>query len=113
MGETRSAAFATGSLGAALAPRAALVLVYLGVVQLGVAYVLLARGLKRVPASKASLISMLEPALNPVWVFLGVGERPGPWALLGGSVVIASVALRTLVGDRSRSARAARNNNPR
>jgi drug/metabolite transporter (DMT)-like permease len=56
---------------------------------------------------------MLEPALNPVWVFLGVGERPGPWALLGGAVVIASVALRTLVGDRSRSARTARNNNPR
>jgi drug/metabolite transporter (DMT)-like permease len=74
----------------------ALVLLYLGVVQMGIAYWLFARGLRTVPASEASLLSMLEPILNPVWVFLGAGERPGPWALAGGAVVIAAVAFRAL-----------------
>jgi drug/metabolite transporter, DME family len=74
----------------------ALVLLYLGVVQMGIAYWLFARGLRTVPASEASLLSMLEPILNPVWVFLGAGERPGPWTLAGGAVVIAAVAFRAL-----------------
>jgi drug/metabolite transporter (DMT)-like permease len=74
-----------------------LVLLYLGVVQVGIAYVLFARGLRRVPAAEASLISMLEPVLNPVWVMLGTGETPGRWALAGGGVVVASVVLRAFV----------------
>lgn len=49
------------------------VLLYLGVVQMGIAYILFNRGLKRVAAAEASLISMLEPVLNPVWVLLGTG----------------------------------------
>ena len=77
------------------------VLLYLGIVQMGIAYMLFNRGLKRVPAAEASLISMLEPVLNPVWVLLGTGERPGPWALLGGGVVIASVVLRTALQEPS------------
>ena len=47
---------------------------------------------------------MLEPVFNPVWVFFGTGERPGPWALLGGALVLAAVALRL----RARPAVAAR-----
>jgi DME family drug/metabolite transporter len=74
-------------------------LLWLGVVQMGVAYLLFARGLKRVPAAEASLVSMLEPLLSPLWVFLGTGERPTAWALAGGAVVLGSVLLRTL-GDR-------------
>jgi DME family drug/metabolite transporter len=74
-----------------------LVLLYLGVVQLGIAYLLFIRGVRHVPAGEASLVSMLEPVLNPVWVFLGYGERPGVWALAGGAVVIAAVIIRTLV----------------
>jgi drug/metabolite transporter (DMT)-like permease len=81
---------------AGMSAQGALVLLYLGVVQMGVAYWLFARGLRTVPASEASLLSMLEPILNPVWVFLGAGERPGPWALAGGAVVIAAVAFRAL-----------------
>jgi drug/metabolite transporter (DMT)-like permease len=74
----------------------ALVLLYLGVVQMGVAYLLLAKGLRFVPAAEASLISMLEPTLNPVWVYLGTGERPGPWAVAGGAIVLAAVSVRAL-----------------
>ena len=88
--------FALQALPAMTSGRGASVLLYLGVVQLGVAYLLFIRGVRKVPAAEASLISMLEPVLNPVWVLLGTGERPGPWALLGGGIVIAAVAARTL-----------------
>ncbi|HUJ27791.1 MAG TPA: EamA family transporter, partial [Myxococcales bacterium] len=56
---------------------------------------LFVKGVRKVPAAEASLISMLEPILNPVWVLLFFGERPGAWAVAGGAVVIASVVLRT------------------
>ncbi|TMA28633.1 MAG: EamA/RhaT family transporter [Deltaproteobacteria bacterium] len=88
--------FALGSLPALLTPLGAGVLLYLGIVQLGLAYWLFARGVRLVPAAEASIISMLEPIFNPIWVLLFWGERPGPWAVAGGVVVIASVALRTV-----------------
>jgi drug/metabolite transporter (DMT)-like permease len=71
-------------------------LLYLGVVQLGLAYVLFIRGVRKVPAAEASLISMLEPILNPVWVLLGTGEQPGRWAIAGAVIVVAAVVTRTL-----------------
>jgi drug/metabolite transporter (DMT)-like permease len=86
-----------------LSLRGAGVLLYLGIVQLGVSYVLFMRGVRRVPAAEASLISMLEPVLNPVWVFIGLGERPGQWAVLGGAIVIAAVLVRTLVPQPQRA----------
>jgi DME family drug/metabolite transporter len=73
------------------------VLLWLGVVQMGLAYISFAKGLRNVPASEASLLSMLEPVFNPVWVLLGTGEMPGPWALAGGAVVLTAAALRAFV----------------
>ena len=58
-------------------------------------------GLKTVPAAEASLLGMLEPMFNPLWAFLGLGERPSTWAALGGAIVLAAVAGRTVVGARS------------
>jgi drug/metabolite transporter (DMT)-like permease len=87
--------FALRSLPAVATPLGAGVLLYLGIVQLGLAYWLFARGVRRVPAAEASVICMLEPIFNPVWVWMGTGERPGPWALAGGAVVLAAVVLRT------------------
>ncbi len=84
-----------------LSPRGAGVLLYLGIVQLGLAYFLFVRGVRRVPAAEASLISMLEPVLNPVWVLIGFGERPGPWAIAGGAIVVAAVVVRTLAPQRA------------
>jgi DME family drug/metabolite transporter len=71
-------------------------LVYLGVFQLGLAYVCFGRGIAHVPALQASLLVLLEPVLNPIWTFLVVGERPGPWALAGGAVVLGATVWRTL-----------------
>jgi DME family drug/metabolite transporter len=78
-----------------------MVLLYLGIVQLGIAYLLFIRGVRHIPAGEASLVSMLEPVLNPVWVFLGYGEKPGVWTLAGGGIVIAAVVIRTLVPAES------------
>jgi len=72
------------------------VLLYLGIVQLGFAYWFFVKGGRYVPAGEASLVSMLEPVLNPLWVFLGYGERPGRWALAGGAIVVAAVIIRAL-----------------
>ena len=88
----------TGSwsmIGAApLAASGWLALLALGIVQLGVSYMLYARAIRHVSALEAVLIPVIEPILNPVWVMLFVGERPGPLALCGGLLVLGSVTWR-------------------
>lgn len=73
-----------------------LVLAYLGVFQLGLAYLCFARGVAHTPALEASLLVLLEPVLNPIWTFFLAGERPGRWAIVGGSVVLGATLWRTL-----------------
>jgi drug/metabolite transporter (DMT)-like permease len=72
-------------------------LLILGVIQMGMAYVFLVKGLRYVPALEASLILLIEPVLNPVWVLLTLGERPGLLSVLGGVVILGSVTLRALL----------------
>ena len=79
-----------------LGPRAAAILVFLGTVQIAGAYALFVRGIALVPAAEASLVGMLEPVANPIWVFLFLGETPGVFALVGGAIVLGAVAWRTL-----------------
>ena len=69
-------------------------IVALGVVQLGCSYWLYARAIRQVTALEAVIIPVIEPILNPVWVFLVNGERPSRWALLGGVIVLSAVTLR-------------------
>ena len=52
-----------------------MVILYLGAIQIGLAYACLTRGLREVPALEASLLLMVEPVLNPVWAWLVHGER--------------------------------------
>lgn len=80
----------------AVPARSAVVLVLLGVVQIGVAYALFVQGLKHVTATEAALIGMLEPIANPVWVFLFLGEKPSGFSILGGAIVLSAIAWRTL-----------------
>lgn len=65
-------------------------LVYLGVFQIGVAYILLTSAMGELPALQVSLLLLLEPALNPLWAWLVRGEAPGVWALVGGIVILAA-----------------------
>jgi drug/metabolite transporter (DMT)-like permease len=69
---------------------------FLGVFQLGLAYLCFSLGLRGTPAVEASLLVLLEPVLNPVWTFLFAGERPGRWALTGGAVILLATIWRTL-----------------
>lgn len=71
---------------------------YLGLVQIGLAYVLMTRGISGVPAVEASMLLLLEPALNPIWAWLVHGEEPGVLPLLGGAVILAAMVLRARQG---------------
>ena len=71
------------------------VMVYLGVVQIGLAYVCVTRAIRHVPAFEATTVLLLEPAINPVWAWLVHGERPGPSALAGGAIILAATLANT------------------
>lgn len=73
---------------------------FLGIFQIGIAYAIFSWGLKKVYAIEASLISMIEPVLNPVWVFIGYGEQPSNWAILGGVIILLGIGLRTFILDK-------------
>lgn len=71
------------------------VIAYLGLIQIGLAYVLLMRAVQSVPALEASLLLLVEPVLSPLWAWLVHGESPGAWALAGGAVILGATAART------------------
>lgn len=77
------------------------VVVYLGVFQLGLSYVLLTSAIRHVPAVEASLLLLVEPAFNPVWAWLVHGERPGAWALAGGAIILSATAAKALLDARA------------
>lgn len=68
----------------------------LGLFQLGLSYFLYTKAIVHVTALEAVLIPVVEPILNPVWVYLGMGETPSPWALCGGALVLSAVTWRAL-----------------
>lgn len=76
------------------------IILYLGVVQIGLAYVFLTKALSRVPALEASLLLMFEPVLNPVWAWLVHDERPGSGSLLGGAVILLATLVKTWADAR-------------
>lgn len=76
-------------------------LLYLGVVQQGLPLLLYVWCIKRLGALQAILVMTLEPILNPLWVALGHGELPGPFAVAGGCVVLAAVTGRALAASRA------------
>lgn len=69
---------------------------FLGIFQIGISYILFIKGvIGGTRPLDASLIGFIEPLLNPVWVFLFVGERPSQWAIMGGVIIIAAIVLHT------------------
>jgi len=80
-------------------------ILFLGIFQIGVAYILFTNGVVHgVRSMDASIIGFIEPLFNPVWVFLFLGEKPSRWALLGGAIIITAVAAHTFVQYRSKPA---------
>jgi len=74
-----------------------LFLLILGVFQLGIPHILYSSAIKKATALEAVLISIVEPILNPVLVFLVLGEAPGIYALLGGAIVLVSITLKCVL----------------
>lgn len=72
-------------------------LLILGVVQLGIPYILYTKAIKHTSALEAILIPVIEPILNPLWVVMFVGEIPGPWSLIGGFIVLAAISIRCIL----------------
>lgn len=83
------------------APKNFIFVVILGVFQLGIAYVFLAKGLDRVSPVSASLTSTIEPILNPIWVAIFYGEVLTPVAILGAVIVILSATVYNVVNAKS------------
>ena len=74
---------------------------FLGVFQIAIAYAFFSSGLKRIYAVEASIIAMIEPVLNPVWVFIGYGETPSVTAIIGGIIIITAITTRTFIAGSS------------
>jgi drug/metabolite transporter (DMT)-like permease len=78
-------------------------LLVLGVFQVGISCILLSYGVRHVTAVQSLLTAVLEPIFNPIWVFIFLGERPGPLALVGGAIILVTVTARsflTVLGEK-------------
>lgn len=80
------------------------VLLYLGVFQVALAYVLVTAALKELSAFEASILLLVEPVLNPLWAWLAHGERPGAWAFVGGSLLLGATAAKGWLDARAEAA---------
>lgn len=72
-------------------------LLVLGIFQLGLPYILYSKAIKHVSALDAVLIPVLEPILNPLWVFLLLGESIGMWPMIGGAIIIVAITTRSIL----------------
>jgi drug/metabolite transporter (DMT)-like permease len=73
---------------------------YMGVFQLGLAFILLSLGLRRVAALEGALLLLVEPALNPVWVWLLHREAVGLLSIIGGLLILATTGARAVHNAR-------------
>jgi DME family drug/metabolite transporter len=72
------------------------VLLYLGIFQIGLAYVLLTRSMHEVPGLEAATLLLIEPVFNPIWTWIVHGERPSALALIGGALIIGAALAGTV-----------------
>jgi drug/metabolite transporter (DMT)-like permease len=81
------------------------ILAFLGCVMVPLALTMFISGTRTVPAAEVALLALMETVFGPLWAWLGVGEVPTTESFLGGSLVIAAVALNStlaLLGRRGR-----------
>jgi drug/metabolite transporter (DMT)-like permease len=81
------------------------ILAALGSLQIGISYVFFSAGLRYVSALRATLLGLVEPLLNPVWVALGKGEIPGAGAVAGGIIILVSLVADALTRNQRRPTR--------
>jgi len=77
-----------------------LILIYMGAIQIGISYIIFNEGIKYVSATESMIIAMLEAIFNPIWVFIGVGEKPSPFAVIGGIIIFFAIVLHNVFSRR-------------
>jgi drug/metabolite transporter (DMT)-like permease len=80
----------------------AVALLYMGAIQIGVSYMIFNEGIKYISATESMIIAMLEAIFNPIWVFVGIGEQPSVFALIGGGIIFAVILLHNIRSPRKR-----------
>lgn len=83
-----------------LTQQSVVAILVLGVVQIGISSILIAYAIKRISAVSANLIAVIEPVLNPVWVFFFLGEHPGINTIIGGAVILFAVTAVSMISAR-------------
>ena len=78
-----------------------ILLLTFGFAQLGVGLAIFSVGAARAPATDVALLSMLEPIMGPIWVWIFMNEYPGVPALIGGSIVFIALAVHTVYAASS------------
>jgi drug/metabolite transporter (DMT)-like permease len=81
-------------------PRDVSILALMGFVQLGLGCLLMTLAARRLKAAEVGLLTLLETILGPLWVWLGVGERPSDLALAGGAVVVGALGANEILGRK-------------
>jgi drug/metabolite transporter (DMT)-like permease len=71
-----------------------LILLYMGAIQIGVSYIIFNEGIKYVSATESMIIATLEAIFNPIWVFIGIGEAPSVYSILGGLIIFGAIIWR-------------------
>ena len=77
-----------------------LVVTYLGVFQIGLAYILITKAVRELPAFELSLLLLLEPVLNPIWTWMVWKEYPGTMTIAGGAIIVAATAVNVIATQR-------------
>jgi drug/metabolite transporter, DME family len=73
------------------------ILIYMGVVQIGISYIIFNEGIKYVSATESMIIAMLEAIFNPIWVFIGIGEEPSVYAIVGGIIILSAILFHNFI----------------
>lgn len=77
-----------------------IILLYMGVIQIGLSYTIFNEGLKYVSATESMIIATLEAVFNPIWVFFGIGEVPGIYAIVGSVIIVTAILVHSFTGER-------------
>ncbi|MEA5039223.1 MAG: EamA family transporter [Clostridiaceae bacterium] len=92
------------SLAAVSSAKAWAAMLFMGVFQMGLSWLLFSKGIRTTPALRANFLTMIEPVLNPVWALLILGERMGFLSVIGSVIVLASVCVYNVLSLKKQQA---------
>ena len=79
-----------------------LILLYMGAIQIGISYMIFNEGIKYISATESMIIAMLEAMFNPIWVFIGIGEKPSVYAIIGAAIIFGAILFHNIRSPKKR-----------